>query len=137
MAARNAKAADKAVQTDATASAEITPQTVQEATEIAATVESDADSVVAESEPNTEGNASAEEAAQPEFIEVVVRPKHTVTHGGEHYGENESTELPRADAERLKRIGFVDYLSDLQDAAQVSQGVNVTRTGGVVVTQEG
>lgn len=125
-------AADNAAQTDATASAEITPETTPATPEIAANSESGADSGVAESSPP----ADTQSAALPDTVEVVVLAKRTVKHEGETHNETALIELPREDAERLKKIGFVDYLDDLHKAAQATQGVNVIVNSGVAITQE-
>lgn len=136
MAPRKNAAAEKAAQTDATASAEITPAEAALTPENAPTVESGPDSSVAGQEPPTADDSEDEAGDLPEFVDVVVRPKHSVKHNGQHYGENAGLELPRVDAERLKAIGFVDYLDDLQTATRVSQGVAVSVASGVAITQE-
>lgn len=125
-------AAENADQTDATASAEIIPEMAPPAPENAANSESGADSAVADSLPPAD-----DEAATPsKTVEVVVRAKRTVRHEGKIHNETELVELPREDAERLKQIGFVDYLDDLHKAAQATQGVNVSVNSGVAITQE-
>lgn len=130
MAPRKPAAADSAAQTDATASADNIESTEQEGAEIAANSESGADSTVA-TPPATDGDETEGEGEeQPEFIEVVVRPKKHVQYNGQQHHASSAVELPRADAERLKALGVVDYLEDLQNAAQASPRVNVS--GGMV-----
>lgn len=133
MATKTTKAAaDSAAQADVTASAEIIAPTAQETTEIAANSESGADSDVVAPTPS-DGD---EIATLSETVEVVVRPKRTVKHEGKTHGATALVTLPRDDAERLKAIGFVDYLDDLHEAAQASQGVKVSVSGGVAFKQE-
>ena len=65
-----------------------------------------------------------------------MRAKRTVRHEGKTHGATALVTLPRDDAERLKEIGFVDYLDELHEIAQASQGVKVTVSGGVALKQE-
>lgn len=133
MATKTAKAAaENAAQTDATASAEITTETTPPTAEIAAKSESGTDSAVVEASPP----ANEQAAALPDTVEVVVLSKRTVRHEGKTHSETELVELPREDAERLKKMGFVAYLDDLHQAAQAAQGVNVSVNSGVAITQE-
>lgn len=125
-------AAASAAQTDAVASADINAPTVQAPPEIAADSDSGADSHVVAPTPSED----VEDTAPSETVEVVVRAKRTVKHEGETHGATAVVTLPRTDAERLKEIGFVDYLDDLHEAAQASQGVKVTVSGGVALQQE-
>jgi len=128
--ARTTAAAGKAAQTDAAASAETIDPTEQETAEIAANGESGADSAVVTPTPPDDGDDSDEDAELPAFIEVVVRPKKHVQHNGQQHPANSAVELPRVDAERLKARGVVDYLEDLQNAAQASPRVSIS--GGAV-----
>lgn len=133
MAPRKQKpAAEIAAQNDAAASSETNEPTVQQAPEIAANSESGTDSTVAAltSSEDTESTDLAE------TVDVVVRAKRTVRHEGETHGATALVTLPREDAERLKDIGFVDYLDELHEIAQVSQGVKVSVSGGVSLKQE-
>lgn len=65
-----------------------------------------------------------------------MRAKRTVRHEGETHGATTVVTLPREEAERLKEMGFVDYLDELRETAQASQGVKVTVSGGVALKQE-
>lgn len=125
-------AAEIAAQNDAAASSETNAPTVKQAPEIAANSESGADSAVAALTPSQD----SESTDLAETVEVVVRAKRTVRHEGETHGATELVTLPREEAERLKEIGFVDYLDELHEIAQASQGVNVTVSGGVALKQE-
>lgn len=133
MAPRTQKpAAEIAAQSDAAASSETNAPTVQQTPEIAANSESGADSAVAALTPSED----PESTDLAETVEVVVRAKRTVRHEGETHGATALVTLPREDAERLKEIGFVDYLDELREIAQASQGVKVTVSGGVALKQE-
>lgn len=133
MAPRTQKpAAESAAQSDAAALPETNAPTVQQAPEIAANGESGADSAVAVLTPSED----PESTDLAETVEVVVRAKRTVRHEGETHGATEVVTLPREEAERLKGIGFVDYLDELHEIAQASQGVKVTVSRGVSLKQE-
>lgn len=125
-------AADNAAQSDAAALPETRAPEVGQAPKIAAKGESGADSSVAASTPSK----TPEILAPAETVEVVVRAKRTVRHEGETHGATTLVTLPREDAERLKEMGFVDYLDELRETAQASQGVKVTVSGGVALKQE-
>lgn len=133
MAPRTQKpAAEIAAQSDAAASSETHAPTVQQAPEIATNGESGADSAVAALTPSED----PESTDLAETVEVVVRAKRTVRHEGETHGATALVTLPREEAERLKELGFVDYLEELHEIAQVSQGVKVSVSGGVSLKQE-
>lgn len=133
MAPRTQKpAAENAAQSDAAALPETNAPAVGQAPEIAANSESGADSAVAPLNPSDDPDSTD----LAETVEVVVRAKRTVRHEGETHGATELVTLPREDAERLKEIGFVDYLDELNEIAQVSQGVKVSVSGGVSLKQE-
>ncbi|MFU9136723.1 hypothetical protein [Erwinia tasmaniensis] len=133
MAPRTQKpAAEIAAQSDAAASSETNAPTVQQAPEIAANGESGADSAVAALTPSEDPDSND----LAETVEVVVRAKRTVRHEGETHGATEVVTLPREEAERLKDMGFVDYLDELHEIAQVSQGVKVSVSSGVSLKQE-
>lgn len=133
MAPRTQKpAAEIAAQSDAAALPETNAPTVQPAPEIAANGESGADSAVGALTPSEDPDSND----LAETVEVVVRAKRTVRHEGETHGETELVTLPREDAERLKDMGFVDYLDGLHEIAQASQGVKVSVSGGVSLKQE-
>lgn len=133
MAPRTQKpAAENAAQSDAAALPETNAPAVGQAPEIAANSESGADSAVAPLNPSED----PESTDLAETVEVVVRAKRTVRHEGETHGATALVTLPREDAERLKEIGFVDYLDELHEIAQASQGVKVTVSGGVALKQE-
>lgn len=133
MAPRTQKpAAENAVQSDAAALPEINAPEAGQAPEIAANGESGADSAVGVL--NHSEDLDSNDLA--EMVEVVVRAKRTVRHEGETHGATALVALPHEDAERLKDLGFVDYLDDLHEIAQASQGVKVTVSGGVALKQE-
>lgn len=133
MAPRTQKpAAENAAQSDAAASPETNAPEAGQAPEIAANGESGVDSAVAAPTPSED----PEIPAPAETVEVVVRAKRTVRHEGETHGATTLVTLPREEAERLKEMGFVDYLDELRETAQASQGVKVTVSGGVALKQE-
>ncbi|QCR38950.1 hypothetical protein C1N62_22810 (plasmid) [Nissabacter sp. SGAir0207] len=70
------------------------------------------------------------------MVAVVVRANRTVKHEGVYYRHLQQVMLPSADAERLKAIGFVDYLDDLRAAAQASSAadVSITVSDGVAIS---
>ncbi|MDH1088837.1 hypothetical protein N5C79_20250 [Pantoea brenneri] len=125
-------AADNAAQSDAASSPETNVPEAGQAPEIAANGESGADSAVAALTPSED----PESTDLAETVEVVVRAKRTVRHEGETHGATTVVTLPREEAERLKEMGFVDYLDELRETAQASQGVKVTVSGGVALKQE-
>lgn len=117
MARTTKAAADKAAVTAADATEAKTPATTPK------------------SEDNAAVSDSAMQASEAAEVDVVVRPKRIIRHEGADYSHPEKVALPRADAERLKRIGFVDYLSDLRAAAQAADGVSIAVSDGVQVKQ--
>lgn len=125
-------AAENAAQSDAAALPETNAPTVQQTPEIAANGESGADSAVAALTPSEDPDSND----LAEAVEVVVRAKRTVRHEGETHGATALVTLPREEAERLKELGFVDYLDELHEIAQASQGVKVSVSGGVSLKQE-
>ncbi|MEN4536703.1 hypothetical protein [Pantoea agglomerans] len=125
-------AAENAAQSDAAALPDTNAPAVGQAPEIAANSESGADSAVAPLNPSED----PESTDSAETVEVVVRAKRTVRHEGKTHGATALVTLPREDAERLKEIGFVDYLDELHEIAQASQGVKVTVSDGVALKQE-
>ncbi|MDU4291095.1 hypothetical protein [Mixta calida] len=135
MAAAKPPAARTAAQTGADASAVITPQTPPPSDELPPESESGGDLTVVKTTPATgDGNTGNSSAGPTGLIEVVVRAKHTVCHDGQHYHQNTTLELNSEDAERLRNIGFVQYLEDVQVALKSAAGVSVTTKGSVAIT---
>ena len=136
MAAAKPPAARTAAQTGADASAVIIPQTPPPSDELPPESESGGDSAVAKTTPATgDGNTGNSSSEPTGLIEVVVRAKHTVRHDGQHYHQNMMLELSSEDAERLRAIGFVEYLEDVQVALKSAAGVSVTTNSGVAITK--
>lgn len=136
MAAAKPTAARTAAQPDASASTEITPQTPPLSAELPPESESGGDSTVAKTTPTTgDGNTGNSSPEPPGLVEVVVRAKHTVRHDGQHYHQNTTLELNSEDAERLRDIGFVEYLEEVQLALKSAAGVSVTTNSGVAITK--
>lgn len=136
MAAAKPPAARTAAQTDADASAVIIPQTPPPGAEPPPEGESGGDLTVAKTMTATgDGNTGNSSPEPTGLIEVVVRAKHTVRHDGQHYHQNTTLEINSEDAERLRNIGFVEYLEDVQLALKSAAGVSVTTKGGVAITK--
>ncbi|MGO2154425.1 MAG: hypothetical protein ACTH5V_01525 [Serratia proteamaculans] len=72
---------------------------------------------------------AADEAAKS-IIVVVLKGKH-ICHSGEEYKQNTRVELPKEDAERLIKLGFVKT----QEALLVEAEQAETETGATVTTE--